>query len=1779
MKTKYLKLSRSLTLAISIAIICAFVIGSIAFFADRESGRATFSVASFKKDGYSISRTVEKGPYAAGDDISIAVKENNGKDESIQSVVTMTAKWTSPDTSCSPFGNSNVSDNVVIKVDGVTIPEKTADSTENYYTYDAETGVLTFVLPTHKMEASSTGNERVVTFHIPESLKSTGTFDFEFAGIELAQTTSMGGTGFTAEYTHDELKDMDFSADVVWDFSAAGDKSVIGTLSGTAGDYSLNVTGKGTMKDWASNTASAQSNYKDSITSITIGDKITNIGDHAFDGFSEIQSIVIPEDVTELGAMSFGNCGKLTEITFEGSDNIQFPNAGTGSGAFYVPSYLKTTFNFNGNNSAKGYNWVADNRMKVGITSATLNYEDVVVGQTEKADLDILPTDADEAQSIKYEIIAGNQYADINPNTGDLTGVAQGEVTVKVTIIDANGDKVTAQDTVNILGVGIADAELSYPDVTVGQKVDAQLDINPDDFDEYQSIKYEVISGGAYASVDEKTGEVTGLAKGEATIKVTIIDTNGNEITDEATVKVLAVSITDAVLEYDDVTVGQTVQPQLDINPDNHGGYESIKYEITKGDEYADIDPDTGALTGVAKGEVTVKVTITDANGDKVTAEAPVKVLAVSVSDAILKYDDVVVGQTVPSQLTINPSNHGTPQSVTYKVVSGGEYASVNASSGVVTGLKQGEATIEVTIIDANGDKVTAQGTVNVLGIGITSATLTYDEVKVGETVDPNLDIDPDDYDDAQSITYEIVDGDEFIDIDPATGKVTGKAEGEATVKVTIIDTNGKEITAEGTVTVVNPIPTLAATNTWFNPTNDAVKKSTISSITLQNSYTPASTVVDSWPAAVDEDGDGNLNDDITVYVEDDGLGKNTYKMTIAGNGNSSGIFYANEDSSSAFKAFDAMTAFNNPTVMDTSKVVYMGQRYSYYGMFQGCESLTTLDLSGWNTKNVQYLTSTFQGCAGLKTLNVSTWDTRNVKGMVYAFSDCDVLETVDISKWNTSKCTSIAGMFEDSVSIKNLDMATKTVTRADGTTYTAWDVSKVESLNATFRNCESLPYVDVSKWNVGSVEDMLNLFAGCDVLDGINVSDWDTSSVQTMQAVFSGCDSLTSIDVSKWSLASADTIAGMFGCKSLPSVDVATKTVTRADGTTYTAWDTSNVSDMSGLFSGCDIISGMDMTGWNTSNVTDMSSMFSMCYGLVDPSVQNFDTSNVTDMEAMFYQCSSIKTLDLSKWDTSKVTAMGQTNVENGMFYGCSNLITIYATHRFDVTNVTESDHMFTGCTKLVGGADTAYSSSHVEKDYAHVDGGTSNPGYFTNNVFLAYADIKVGQTADPQLTIKSKVFDDYTSIKYEIVSGSEYVSVNETSGVVTGKKNGTATIKVTLGAENGDTITAEGTVNVMGVGITSVDLTYNNVHVGETVDPGLSILPSNADPYQSIKYEITAGGEYASVNENTGVVTGKAVGTATVKVTIVDANGNTVSDTATVTVEAAIQYAEFTVTEDNRTKFGYTGAANEEIVIPATFVENGVHYKVVAIDDWAFDGCSNLKSVQIPDTVTSIGAYAFRDCTNLESTGQSNILPPNLKTLGMYAFFNNTKLSGHVVFPAGLEFPGGSGWPGHHHFANCSNITGATFLCDEVPYQTLCMAGTAATNSKLTTIIIDTSVKSISYLPFGTEIAPVNIYYTGTEAQWNSITYPYPHAIQDITNATKHFNYVIGSGYSLRMPSVTPTDCETDGCTLGYGHEGDCNNVVTPTDCETDGCTLGYGHEGDCNNIVTSSDEPIEE
>ena len=101
-------------------------------------------------------------------------------------------------------------------------------------------------------------------------------------------------------------------------------------------------------------------------------------------------------------------------------------------------------------------------------------------------------------------------------------------------------------------------------------------------------------------------------------------------------------------------------------------------------------------------------------------------------------------------------------------------------------------------------------------------------------------------------------------------------------------------------------------------------------------------------------------------------------------------------------------------------------------------------------------------------------------------------------------------------------------------------------------------------------------------------------------------------------------------------------------------------------------------------------------------------DFSKCTTLH-MFNDNMNVETIDMSGIDVSNVTGMG------GLFHGLSKLKTVYVSNDFNTSNVTFSDNMFDGCTSIVGGEDTTYDENHTDISYAHVDGGTDNPGYFT--------------------------------------------------------------------------------------------------------------------------------------------------------------------------------------------------------------------------------------------------------------------------------------------------------------------------------------------------------------------------------------------------------------------------------------------------------------------------------
>src|SRR5664280_2036772 len=124
-----------------------------------------------------------------------------------------------------------------------------------------------------------------------------------------------------------------------------------------------------------------------------------------------------------------------------------------------------------------------------------------------------------------------------------------------------------------------------------------------------------------------------------------------------------------------------------------------------------------------------------------------------------------------------------------------------------------------------------------------------------------------------------------------------------------------------------------------------------------------------------------------------------------------------------------------------------------------------------------------------------------------------------------------------------------------------------------------------------------------------------------------------------------------------------------------------------------------------------------------------------------------------------------------------------------------------------------------------------------------------------------------------------------------------------------------------------------------------------------------------------------------------------------------------QYTVAGVNATITGYTGSG-VAIVIPATLGTSPT-YPVTSIGDRAFYGTQGhlLTSVTIPSSVTSIGNYAFVECTGLTSV----TIPSSVTSIGDSAFAGCTGLTS-VTIPSSMTSIGQ--WA----FEYCSGLTSVT-------------------------------------------------------------------------------------------------------------------------------------------------------
>lgn len=183
-----------------------------------------------------------------------------------------------------------------------------------------------------------------------------------------------------------------------------------------------------------------------------------------------------------------------------------------------------------------------------------------------------------------------------------------------------------------------------------------------------------------------------------------------------------------------------------------------------------------------------------------------------------------------------------------------------------------------------------------------------------------------------------------------------------------------------------------------------------------------------------------------------------------------------------------------------------------------------------------------------------------------------------------------------------------------------------------------------------------------------------------------------------------------------------------------------------------------------------------------------------------------------------------------------------------------------------------------------------------------------------------------------------------------------------------------------------------------------------------------------------------------------------------------------------------------------------------VTTIGEGAFSCCASLQRVNIGNSVTYIGEGAFEDCTTLESV----IIPDSVIDVDSSAFRSCTSLQ-RVTIGNSVTYIGNC------VFAYCDNLqrvtigNSVTLIGEDAFYYC----------QNLQSITIPASVTAIDYYAFYGCYNLEDVYYAGTQSQWNAILNEDGNSC--FNNATIHYNHT--HNYTLIAPVTVEPTCTANG------------------------------------------------
>ena len=427
------------------------------------------------------------------------------------------------------------------------------------------------------------------------------------------------------------------------------------------------------------------------------------------------------------------------------------------------------------------------------------------------------------------------------------------------------------------------------------------------------------------------------------------------------------------------------------------------------------------------------------------------------------------------------------------------------------------------------------------------------------------------------------------------------------------------------------------------------------------------------------------------------------------------------------FEGCSSLTSLNLSS-FNTTNVTYM------YGMFVNCSSLNSLDISSFNTAKVTEMWDMFKGCRSLTSLDLSSFNTANVKRFGYLFSGCSKLTNLIFPSLDTTNRNELWNhdyhyMFENCSSLKNLELSQCNIPNEfyfDGIPDQCFvympagvseDIKSQRSKNLVLKdgstwtcaNCEMTPDTEFDIWYQFKATALSvtgsSATAYCLYKDG---------------AMYKTLTSLANVTIPK----GKDKISETFPAMAIWTEGNTTLTFLAADS--YKAGDTYNGLTITNVWKGSTVTASATTPAWlGTVQETMTKVVFDASFKYVKPTtcrswfhqcgklatitnIGNLNTSEVISMRQMFRECTSLTSLNLSTFDTQKVISM------RTMFYGCTGLTSLNISN-FSTVSASNIGYMFYNCKKLTS----------IDVSKFNTDKVTAMDGVFYNCAALTTLDV----------------------------------------------------------------------------------------------------------------------------------------------------------------------------------------------------------------------------------------------------------------------------------------------------------------------------------------------------------------------------------------------------------------------------------------------------------------------